>query len=74
MVGLKDKTWEVRTIDVGKDFYCPKDVKEVILKYKEYLRDLETIGVLISKEEFISKWGKSNYIEQFDKIFGDFEK
>ena len=53
---------------------CKEDVKEAVLKYEEYQKDLLKIGITISKEKFIKKWGYKTEDIIFKEIFGDFKE
>jgi hypothetical protein len=66
-------------IEDERGIFKYKDVKEAVLKYKDFLKDLEGIGETINIKDFYDKWNKNrdrniNHETVFNEIFGNFEK
>lgn len=84
MESLKEKFENNEYKDFNKTYAIwlegiEEDVKEAVLKYKSFIKDLNNIGNTISKKEFQNKYNfendlNFNYETYFNKIFGDFEK
>jgi hypothetical protein len=79
MTTLKDEELEFSIIHENRKGFLTKDVKKAVLKYKDFLKDLEGFGETINITDFYDKWNKKrnwkkSYEDVFNEIFGDFEK